>query len=54
MSSNHELSDGSIGFKIKKPFELLVQMASDINWYTKVVEFRTSCIKFQYAERENS
>ena len=32
---NHELSDGSIGFKIKKPFDFLRQTASYKTWYTQ-------------------
>jgi hypothetical protein len=30
-----ELSDGSIGFKIKKPFDFLSQTASIKTWYSQ-------------------
>jgi hypothetical protein len=33
--SNPILDGVNVRFKIKKPFELLVQMASDINWYSQ-------------------
>jgi hypothetical protein len=44
LSSNHELSDGSIGFKIKKPFDFSGQTASYKTWYSQVDDFRTECL----------
>jgi hypothetical protein len=43
--SNPVLNGVNIEFKIKKPFEILSQMASFNNWHPFVDDFRTACLK---------